>query len=306
MNFIAMDFETANRNRGSACEIGLVKVENFEIVERRSFLIRPKENRFDGFHTRLHGIDAEMVADSPEFDVVYAEIKEDLEASPLLMHFAQFDVSVLRHALDLYGLPYPELTYACTYEMAKRADLGLLSYRLDSLCRHFGIVLEEHHRALPDALACAMVGIRLCRMRYVSDFEGIVDGFDMGLGKVWDGGYLPSGAKYARDFDLKDLEVDGSKFDERSPFFGKQVIFTGKMEALTRKEAQVRVLEIGGLTSNAVSKKTGFLVMGEQDVTRWGAGHKSTKLKKAEQLLGAGQEIELLSEGQFLEMLEID
>lgn len=33
MNFVAIDFETANRNPDSACAIGLVKVENFQVYK---------------------------------------------------------------------------------------------------------------------------------------------------------------------------------------------------------------------------------------------------------------------------------
>jgi DNA polymerase-3 subunit epsilon len=60
MNFIAIDFETANSNRYSPCEIGLVKVEDFKIVEQKSFLIKPKDNYFDYYNTLLHGIDESM------------------------------------------------------------------------------------------------------------------------------------------------------------------------------------------------------------------------------------------------------
>lgn len=46
-----------------------------------------------------------------------------------------------------------------------------------------------------------------------------------------------------------------------------------------------------------------YLVMGEQDFSRYGSGFKSSKIKKAEKLLSEGHSIELLSEVQFLEML---
>ena len=56
MNFIAIDFETANSNRNSPCEIGIVKVELLR-SDKKSFLIRPKENYFDWMNTEIHGID---------------------------------------------------------------------------------------------------------------------------------------------------------------------------------------------------------------------------------------------------------
>ena len=71
MDFIAIDFETANSNRHSACEIGIVKVENFIITDKKSFLIKPKENYFDWMNTEIHGINEETVENEPEFDVIY-------------------------------------------------------------------------------------------------------------------------------------------------------------------------------------------------------------------------------------------
>lgn len=107
MNFIAIDFETANSERSSPCEIGLVIVEDFQIVEKKSFLIRPKENYFDFYNTYLHGIDERMVKNEPEFDKIYKEIKPYFESYPIIAHNASFDISVLRHTLDLYEIEYP-------------------------------------------------------------------------------------------------------------------------------------------------------------------------------------------------------
>jgi DNA polymerase-3 subunit epsilon len=45
--FVALDFETANRYRDSACAIGLVRVENNQIVEKVSYLIRPPQRQFE-------------------------------------------------------------------------------------------------------------------------------------------------------------------------------------------------------------------------------------------------------------------
>jgi DNA polymerase-3 subunit epsilon len=54
--FVALDFETANRYRDSACSIGLVRVENNQVVEKVSYLIRPPRKQFE--FTDIHGINA--------------------------------------------------------------------------------------------------------------------------------------------------------------------------------------------------------------------------------------------------------
>lgn len=302
MKFIAIDFETANSERSSPCEIGLVKVEGLEITERKSFLIRPKDNYFDYYNTLIHGIDEVMVEDEPEFDEIYERLRPDFENYPIIAHNASFDISVLRHTLDLYGIEYPETEYSCTYQMSREALKGLFSFKLDSVCDHFGIPLD-HHRALPDAEACAEITIRIFNEKGISSFEEIGSQFNLSVGKLMKGGYRPSSVKHSGGYKISDLEYDDTRFKPENPFYGQTVVFTGTLQSMVRKEAQVKVLEIGGNCGNAVTAETNFLIVGEQDYQKYGAGFKSSKLKKAEKFLAEGRPIELLTESQFLEMI---
>lgn len=61
---IAMDFETANEERRSACAIGLAWIEDSTVVRREHRLIRPREMRFSPHNIRVHGITPEDVADT--------------------------------------------------------------------------------------------------------------------------------------------------------------------------------------------------------------------------------------------------
>ena len=302
MDFLAIDFETANSNRNSACEIGIVKVENFKITDKKSFLIRPKDNYFDWMNTEIHGINEEMVKNEPEFDVIYSKIKDDFENYPIIAHNASFDISVLRHTLDLYDLPYPKTNYTCTYQMSKSSLKGCLSYRLDAISKFLNITLE-HHRALSDANACAEIAIKLFKDNSISDLNQIKDVFKIRVGELIDGGYKPSLTIHKnKNYKISDLEFD-ENFQPENLFFGKNVVFTGTLSSMQRKEAQVKVLEIGGKCSAGVNNSTNFLIVGDQDYNRYGEGFKSSKLRKVEKLLNDGKEIELLSESQFLEMI---
>ena len=310
MDFIAIDFETANSNRHSACEIGIVKVENFKITDKKSFLIKPKENYFDWMNTEIHGINEETVENEPEFDVIYSKIKDDFENYPILAHNASFDISVLRHTLDLYDLPYPKTKYTCTYQMSKSSLKGCLSYRLDAISKFLNIKLE-HHRALSDANACAEIAIKLFKDNSISDFNQIKDVFRIRLGELIDGGYKPSlitqknykpSLTTHKNYKISDLEFE-ENFQSENFFFEKNVVFTGTLSSMQRKEAQIKVLEIGGKCSAGVNNLTNFLIVGDQDYDRYGEGFKSSKLLKAEKLLNDEKEIELLSESQFLEMI---
>lgn len=302
MNFIAIDFETANSNRNSPCEIGVVKVENFKITDKKSFLIRPKENYFDWMNTEIHGIDEDTVKNEPEFDVIYSKIKDDFENYPIIAHNASFDISVLRHTLDLYDVPYPRTEYTCTYQMAKSSLEGCLSYRLDAISKLLDIKLN-HHRALSDANACAEIAIKLFNDKSITDFSQMKDIFNIRMGELNDNGYKPSLSIRNQGYKISDLEYE-ENFQPENPFFARNIVFTGTLTSMVRREAQIKVLELGGKCSTGVNNSTNFLIVGEQDYSRYGEGFKSSKMKKAENLLSKGQEIELLSENQFIEMIQ--
>lgn len=58
-----------------------------------------------------------------------------------------------------------------------------------------------------------------------------------------------------------------------------------------------------GQCQSTVTKDTNFLVLGEQDFNKFGEGYKSSKIKKAEKLKLKGSDIEIISESQFLELI---
>ncbi|HJS22006.1 MAG TPA: NAD-dependent DNA ligase LigA [Steroidobacteraceae bacterium] len=75
-----------------------------------------------------------------------------------------------------------------------------------------------------------------------------------------------------------------------SPFAGKTWVLTGTLSAMTREEAQEKILALGGKVSGSVSKKTHYVIAGAE------AG---SKLRKAEEL-----GVEVISEQQFVDLLE--
>ena len=74
-----------------------------------------------------------------------------------------------------------------------------------------------------------------------------------------------------------------------TPFYGKTVVATGKLENYTRDGIQAKLLELGAKPASSVTKKTDYLIVGEK------AG---SKLVKAQQL-----GIRTLTEEEFEEML---
>ena len=82
------------------------------------------------------------------------------------------------------------------------------------------------------------------------------------------------------------------------------VIFTGTLQSMTRKEASQIILNLGGIIGNGVTKDTDFLVLGEQDYKRLATGSTiSSKMKKAYKYHEEGTGIQIISEDDFLRMI---
>ena len=192
MDFITLDFETANFNRNSACEIGLTFVKDNQITETKSWLIRPKINRFESMNMKVHGISAADVWDKPRFDALWkSDLKELLENQFLIAHNASFDFSVLRKTLDSYGLAYPNLSYSCSYLFAKKIWKKMPRYDLKTLCNQNEIYFR-HHRAGSDSDATAQLAIKGFEKMNVTCQKSFSERLEITVGKLFKGGYIPS------------------------------------------------------------------------------------------------------------------
>ncbi len=161
-NFVAIDFETADRGPDSACAVALVRVERLEIVEKKVQLLRPPRPRF--VFTYIHGITWQDVADAPTFAEAWPELAHLLEdVEELAAHNAGFDQSVLRACCLMSGHAMPSQRFVCTMHLARRT-WGLYPTRLPDVCRHLGVHLK-HHDPESDAEACARIVIAARRAR---------------------------------------------------------------------------------------------------------------------------------------------
>lgn len=196
MNFTAIDFETANADRGSACAVGLIIVEDGKVVGRLSQLIRPEPLHFDPFNVAIHGINADDVADEPTFAELWPALWTHVRG-PLVAHNASFDMSVLRRSLDQSGTAYPETDYFCTRVISRLAWPRKPTYALDHVARALGISFS-HHDAEDDARACALVAIAACSELGASSLHDLQNCCGLRVGRLFAGGHRPCGAPRAR------------------------------------------------------------------------------------------------------------
>lgn len=182
MNFIAIDFETANSTRSSICSLGLAIVENGKLLKTEHFLIKPTPNHYDGYNTFLHGIDDDDTKDKKTFKQQWKDLKPYFHNQVIVAHNASFDCSVLRFTLDYAKLAYPDLDYHCTYRLAQET-LPLPSHKLNDVSNHFRIKLK-HHDAESDARASALIALKLCEIYKVDSLKTLSTKFGFKIGKI--------------------------------------------------------------------------------------------------------------------------
>ena len=158
MNFVTIDFETAEYSQESACAIGLVKFLGGKPADKYYSLICPPGLYIRPDFTDIHGLTIEDVKDAPSFDKIWNEIKAFYGDLPLAAHNAAFDMGVMRAVLKWYEIENPKFKYFCTCKLAKNVWPHLSSHSLPKLARHFELKYNAHN-ALDDALTCGKLVI---------------------------------------------------------------------------------------------------------------------------------------------------
>jgi DNA polymerase-3 subunit epsilon len=161
--FVAIDFETADEKRDSACAVGVARVEGSEVVYRASWLIRPPRSVVSPICYDIHRLSWDTLKDEPSFADVWPEVLPALEGvEHLVAHNAAFDKSVMTTCCELAGLPVPAMPWICTVKLCKEKWKGQeVSNKLPAVCNRLGIPLIGHHEASRDAVACAQILIAL-------------------------------------------------------------------------------------------------------------------------------------------------
>lgn len=305
MNFVSIDFETANEKRNSPCSIGIVVVKDGDIIEKVHHLIKPMEMRFMPINIGIHGIRPSMVRDEPEFDKVWDKIKHYFNNNLIIAHNASFDISVLRKTLELYNIEMPNFQYICTMKLSRNFYSDLGNVKLNTVNDYLGYDFK-HHDALADAAACSNILLSICEELDTNDINEISKLIGVTLGSVDKNGYKPSSTKGRI---LVRSKRNPSKKNEKSMenlnygvFKNEVVVFTGGLGSMTRDEAMRLVRKLSGIVGSSVSKKTTYLVTNIREVEGLEREEMSNKLKKTIDLKKRGQEIKIINEEEFLKL----
>ena len=302
-SYIIVDIETTGLDFScDLLEISAIKIQNDNIVDSFSSLVKPspfytdcedgivKESYINSFITDLTGITEEMILDAPSPEDVLPKFDSFIGTSVLVGHnIVSFDANFL---YDLYiALLDKPLSNNLidTLRLSRLLLPQLAHHRLSDISNFYNISTVGSHRAEKDCLItyqCFQNLKKTCLNSYDSteDFIRIIK---------------EKKQNKHRGTKASDITSTVDSFDISNPLYGKICVFTGVLEKMSRREAMQVVKDLGGENGDSVTKKTNYLILGNNDFCKTIKDGKSAKHKKAEKLQLEGNDIQVISENVF-------
>ncbi|MBN2602615.1 MAG: transposase [Candidatus Thermoplasmatota archaeon] len=286
MNFISLDVETSNPDMASICQVGLVEFSDAKIVQGWKSYITP-EDVFSDFHIGIHGIDSEKVKDAPKFPQI-ARNFQDIVKDKIVVTYTKFDVNSLNRVSKKYKIPRLQFTWLDTS--------GVVRHTWDKYARDvFGLacvatdlgIKFQHHDALEDAKVCGEVLVRAIEQSGKSIEEWVKQ------------------ARKPIDISKDDIPIPTikQKGNPEGYLNGEIIVFTGQL-SMPRIQAATRAAEAGCDVEDRITSRTTILVIGNQNLKLLSGKEKSSKHLGAERLISKGAQSRIISEGDFLALIE--
>lgn len=267
-------------------EIGAIKVVNGKIVDTFSELINIG-CKLPQFVTNLTGITDEMLASGKRKSEAIASFCAFVGDSILIAHNANFDMTFLYLAYeDTLKRPLTN-DFVDTLRVSRKALPNLSHHTAENVANALGVVNERPHRALSDA-ASENKCYQMMRNSLIEQYGE-------------DGYSALFRSRTSKAFNASELVAEGEP-DEDNPLYGMNVVFTGKMAMMIRRDAAQAVKNTGGNPQNGIRRDTDYLVIGNDGFSAALNGE-SEKMRKARANQLGGLPIRVISEDAFLEML---
>ena len=288
-NYTVIDIETTGLDPRfcDIIELGAIRYRNGIENARFQSFVKPMEEISD-FIENLTGITNEMVSSAPLAEHIFPEFLSFVGNDVILGHNVNFDINFIYDFAMLYNLSPFSNDYADTMSLSRVIFKGEHKHRLVDLCNRLNVPQTEEHRAIAD---CIRTHLSYQAMRQYCLDLGI--NLQPAIKKSWG---IPIHAK--------NISAQTNAFNEEGPIYQKVFAFTGALDKMTRKEAMQAVVDCGGIIGDTVTKKTNFLVLGNNDYCKSIKDGKSSKQKKAEKMQIDGFDIVTISEDVFYDMLQ--
>lgn len=289
--FVVFDIETTGLDSLSneIIEIGALKVKDGKVVDTFDHLIKPSHPISD-FITNLTGITNEMVETAETIEEVLTQFINFIGDNILMGHNVNFDINFVYDHAEKYNNHILNNDFIDTLRLARKLLPELSHHRLSDLADYYNIDKTGHHRALKDVEMTLEVYNHL--VEEILNQYGNIDNFKKQI--------------YKNSYDnFSDLTPQTDKIDKNNIFYDKNIAITGNFVNLPRKEAVQKILNLGGHYISKVTEETDYLIEGSKR-SRYQKNPKSTKQLQAEKLISEGVDIKILTEEEFLKIINED
>lgn len=282
-NYCVLDTETTGLSSyyDEIIEIGILKVRNNEIVDKYDQLIKPSYE-INSFITDLTGISNEMVKDMPSIIDIKDSVLEFIGNDIIIGHNTSFDIRFINEGFSTNI----NNKFMDTMQFSRKLFPELEHHRLSDLNKYLNLNNNEH-RAISDCMSTKYLYDNIKKLMKERKLE---------INDLWVG---------RRGIDIKSIVPDDIQIDEDNFFFNRHIVFTGKLEKMERKTAMKLVVNLGGILDNSVTRSTNYLILGDNNYNAVLRGEKSSKHKKAEKLKLEGQDIDIIDELTFYDLLNV-
>lgn len=298
-HYIVLDIETTGFSKENDRIIELAAIHYVYGVESERFCTYIDPEREIPRHiTALTGIQQSDVANAPRISSIKSDFLRFIQNYPLIGHnINEFDLPFLSAQLDAV-IPNTAID---TLELSRRVFPEMPTHKLSDLKEWLHLHEGISHRAAADVETTnELLWACLYPEKYQDIYqEGIRNGFPKPERSA------KKGYTHRKE-SISTAEIHPAQnASPDSPFYGKRIVFTGEL-SISREHAMRLAAERGAILRTAVSGKTDFLVVGQQDLAVVGADGMSFKEEKAHLLndLGKGH-IQIIDETQFRELAGI-
>lgn len=300
-SYCVIDIETTGLSPefDSIIEISALKFKDNKLVDKFSQLVKPDDfdesiseygEYLDNFISELTGITDAMISNAKSTREILPDFLSFVGSNILIGHNVNFDINFLYDNIQYYLNEFLVNDYIDTMRLSKRLLPDLSHHRLQDLVNYFNLNYSGAHRAEKDCLLTAECYTKLINI------------IDVKYGNVEN--FIKKFKTHHTGVKATDISATSSDFDTSHPLYGKVCVFTGTLEKMVRRDAMQIVANLGGINADSVTKKTNYLILGNNDYCKSIKDGKSSKQKKAEKLKLAGQDIEIISENVFYDMID--
>lgn len=297
--YTVIDVETTGLDPSfdNIIEVAAVKIKDGVIVDQFQSLVKPRSKmRLWGeefyvteFIEELTGITNEMIENAPEEESIIKAFLDFIGNDLLLGHNVNFDINFLYDLKEKYLDLSLSNDFVDLMRLARKVYPDFENHRLTTVVENLGVTNDREHRALDDCIHT---------YKCFEIMRNHINDNNIEYKKLW--------ARNRKRVDISSLISENPDIDPDGFFYGRNIVFTGKLEHYIRTEAAQIVVNLGGKCQKSVQKTTNFLVLGNFDYVSSVTDNKSSKVKKAEKLILEGKDIQIINESIFYGLIAED